>query len=465
MLISQALILKNRLPIYWMNYLDYILFPVYVAFFYLVFAARRKKYTDPLLKKYHLQGFWIKVLATIPFTFFNSKISVGDSFVLYWLEGHNIFKLILQDPDNIKWLFVKGKDFDQSLLADIWNLGYFNDENNYMVARIVAMLSFLTFGKYFVINLFFSMISYSGVWRLYRFFYELYPHLHKQLAMAILFLPTFVFWSAGILKDSICTGALGWLTYALYEMFYKKQGLIKNTFIILFASYMLINLKIYILISYVPFFSLFLILKNVNLVRNKLVKLMLGPMLIVGSVFAGQQVMKKFQNELGSFATDGLTDRIKGQQENFKEQAKANIGESNFSLGVDFDGSLSGLLKMAPAAVIATLYRPFLWESRKLSTVLSSLESMAMMLLTLYVLMKVGLRHFARTLIKDPTALYCILFSILFALFVGATTLNFGTLCRYKIPCMPFYVIAMIIILDRHRHRQNSLKPVVAKTV
>jgi hypothetical protein len=448
-----------------MNYLDYILFPIYVGIFYLIFAARRKQYTDPLLRKYHLQGFWIKVIATMAFTFFNFKISPGDSLGLYWGEGHNIFKLILKDPDHIKWLFMKGKDFDQSLLADIWNLGYFNDENNFMVARIVAILCFFTMGKYLVINLVFSMISYSGVWRLYRFFYELYPHLHKQLAMAILYLPTFVFWSGGILKDPICTGAMGWLTYAMYEMFYKKIGLIKNTMIILFASYMLVNLKIYILISYVPFFCLFLILKNVNLVRNKLVKLLLGPVLIVGCVFAGQKVMQKFQNELGAFAsTDGLTDRIKGQQENFKEQAQANIGESNFSLGVDFDGSVGSLLKMAPAAIIATLYRPFLWESRKISTLLSSFESLAMILLTLYVLGKVGLRIFFRTLVKDPTVLYCILFSLLFALFVGATTLNFGTLCRYKIPCMPFYVIALILILDKYRQSKNSLHPAV-KTV
>ncbi len=447
-----------------MNYLDYILFPLYVLVFYLIFAARRKRYTDPLLKKYQAQGFWIKVFATIAFTIFNFKISIGDSFVLYWREGNNIYKLILQDPSNIKWLFVQGKDFDQSLLADIWNLGYFNDENNYMVARIVAIFSFFTMGKYLIINLLFSMISYSGVWRLYRFFYELYPHLHKQLAIAILYLPTFVFWSGGILKDPLCTGAMGWLTYSMYEMFYKKQGLIRNTLIIFLASYMLINLKIYILISYVPFFCLFLILKNVNMVKNKALKLLLGPALIAGSVLAGQQVMKKFQNELGSFAADGLTDRIKGQQDNFKEQAQANIGESNFSLGVDFDGSVTSLLKMAPAAIVATLYRPFLWESRKLSTLLSSLESLAMMILTIYVLTKVGVKRFFRTLAKDPTALYCILFSLLFALFVGATTLNFGTLCRYKIPCMPFYVISLLIVLDNDRKSKNSLST-TAKTV
>jgi hypothetical protein len=450
-----------------MNYLDYILFPVYVAIFYFIFSLRRKKYTDPLLRKYHARAFWIKIASTIAFTFFIMGISnkQSDSYLLYWVEGHNIFKLILNDPSNIKWIFTKGKNFDQALLADMWNLGYFNDENNYMVARLVTIFSFFTFGKYLIINLFFSMISFSGVWRLYRFFYELYPHLHKQLAIAMLYLPTFVFWSSGILKDPICTGAIGWITYSLYEMFYKKQGLLRNTMIVLLASYMLLNLKIYILISYVPFFMLFLILKNVNLLKNKFVKIMLGPALIAGCIFAGMQVMNKFQAELGAFAAEGLGDRIKSQQQNFKDQAAAGIGDSNFEPWVEFDGSVVSLVKMMPAAIITTLFRPFIWETRKLSTLLSSVESMAMMLLTFWVLLKTGLRRFVRTIIKDPAVLYCFLFSVLFALFIGATTFNFGTLCRYKIPCTPFYLIAILIIWDNARKDKKKIPATVAAAV
>ena len=80
---------------------------------------------------------------------------------------------------------------------------------------------------------------------------------------------------------------------------------------------------------------------------------------------------------------------------------------------------------------------------------LSSLEALALMIFTLSILFKVGIRTFFRTIAKDPTITYCFLFALLFALFVGATTPNFGTLCRYKIPCMPFYVIALILIRDK----------------
>ena len=49
--------------------------------------------------------------------------------------------------------------------------------------------------------------------------------------------------------------------------------------------------------------------------------------------------------------------------------------------------------------------------------------------------------------------MYCFLFSIVFAMFVGASTLNFGTLVRYKIPCLPFYTIALFLIYEKVKER------------
>ncbi len=440
-----------------MGFLDLILYPVYIALFYFIFSARRKNYNDPILQYYHKQAFWIKALAVIPFTLFNTILSPGDSFGLYYTEGANIYHLILGDASHLKWLYLPGPEFDQTLLKNSLNQGYFRAENNYMVARIVAILSFFSFGKYVILNLFFSMIAFTGVWRLYRFFYEQYPHLHKQLAIAILYLPTFVFWSSGILKDSICISAIGWITYALYEALYKKKDLIKNVIILFVFGYLLAVLKIYILISYVPFFMLYLILKNVNLVKNRLLKWLLGPALIFGSVLAGQRVMNNFKAELGSYTTEGITGQVDKTRNSYRDESRPGGGDSNFSLGVEFDGSVFSLLKMAPAAIIATFYRPFIWESRKLSTLLSSLESMMIMFFTIYILFKTGIRQFIQAIRKDPTILYCILFALLFGLFVGATTPNFGSLVRYKIPCIPFYVIALFLIQDRVYKIKSSL--------
>jgi hypothetical protein len=327
-----------------------------------------------------------------------------------------------------------------------------------MVVRIVTLLSFISFGKYLILNLFFSMIAFSGAWRLYRFFYEQYPHLHKQFAIAILYLPTFVFWTSGILKDPLCTGAIGWITYSLYEVFYKKKNLLTNFGILLLFGYLLYLVKVYILISYIPFFCLYLVLKNVTLLTNPIVRVVVVLGIIVGSMFTFTTISQQLASTLVSYGGSeegGITKSITVYQKAYAEQA--DEAASNFSLGVEFDGSISSLIKMAPMAIVATLYRPFIWESKKLTTLLSSFESLAIMIFTLIVFFKSGPVNFIKAIVGDPVILYCILFALLFALFVGATTTNFGSLVRYKIPCLPFYIIALFLIQDRTRKIKSSL--------
>ncbi len=440
-----------------MNLLDYIMFFVYVVIFYILFAWRRKKIKDPVLRKYHRQGFWIKVFSCFAYCMFILLFSPGDSNGLYHREGYNIYQMILSDPSKINLLFISGKDFDQSLLADIFNAGYFSEESNYMVTRFVALFSFVTFGRFLAISLFFSMISFTGVWRLYRFFYEQYPQLHKQFAIAILYLPSFVFWSSGILKDPLCTGALGWITYSLYGMLYRKKNPLVYLPILIFFSFLIIQVKVYIIVSYLPFFAMFLLFKNVTLIRNKFVKFLIVCGVILGCVFGFLSIASTMQQALGGFAAGGVTKKIKNYQANY--EAQASFATSNFSLGVEFDGTAQSLVKMAPAAVVATLFRPYIWESKKASTLLSSLESLAMMSLTIFVLIKVGIKKTLFTIISKPIVLYCLMFSLIFALFVGATTLNFGSLVRYKIPALPFYVIGLFFIL--YFNNKLKMKPVV----
>lgn len=436
-----------------MNVLDFFVFFIWVFIFHILFWIRRRRYPVPELRKRHRQAFWLKIFATLCYALFVLYLSPGDTTSLYFPEGVNIQKMIIKDPSQIGVLFRKGEDFDQSKLTTIANAGYFTAESNFMVVRFVTIFSFFAFGQYLAINLFFAMVAFSGIWRLYRFFYEQYSHLGKQLAIAILFLPTFLFWSSGILKDSLCIGAMGWITYSLYAIFFARRRIIRNTLIVLFFGWLLAMLKVYILVAYLPFLILYLILSNLRLVRNKLARALLVLIFLTASFAGFFRATENITEALGKFAGEGITESIKSYQERYA--AQENFSESNFSLGVEFDGSVMSLVKIAPAAVVATLYRPFIWESKKLSTLMSSLESLAMMLFTLYVLLKAGIFGSLKAFIKSPMIMYCLMFSLVFAIFVGSTTLNFGSLVRYKIPCLPFYLIALFLILDYHRNKKS----------
>jgi len=443
-----------------MSFFDFIAFFIYAFAFYFIVRIKKNQLKDERIKGYFQKAFFIKVFASFAYSLFVLYVSKGDTTTLYFPEGYNLYQLILKEPSNLKLLFGSGADIDAHLLANPRQAGYFAEDSNFMVVRITALLCFFCFGKYMVVNLFFAMIAFSGIWKLYLFFYDQFPQLARHFAYAILFLPTFTFWSSGILKDPLAICALGWFTYAFYQLAYYKKGFIRNGLILLITVYIFSVIKVYILVAYLPAFILFLLLKNAMLVKNKVAKMMLIFLFLAGSIVGFILLGDVMKGAISDYSGEDITEGISSYQQNYMRQNKKSDG-SYFSLGIEFDGTLSSLVKIAPAAIIATFFRPFLWESRNLTTLLSSFESLAIMLFTLYVLGKAGIRNFISTIIRRPIVLYCFTFSIVFALFVGATTLNFGTLVRYKIPAMPFYVVSLILILYFNNKLKTPYQPVL----
>lgn len=440
-----------------MGFLDFLLFPFYVALFYFLFSIQRKKIKAPHLKFYHKYGFWAKILGSFCITIFYGYLSAGDSTNLYYREGLHLYKHILKDSSNLQWLFKTGLEYPEYMISLNSTRGYFGSESNFIIIKLVAIFSFVSFGRYMIINLFFSMLAFSGIWKLFSFFNELCPQIHKKIAIAVLFLPTVVFWSSGTLKDPVCMGMLGWFTYSTYSVFCKKRSVIINSIIMVASALMLVTVKPYILFAYVPFFAIFLIFMNLGKVENYLFRFVAFVLIGCASIAAFAAMSEKLNEEMGMLAVERLSESLSTQQNNFAQMS--DKAESSFSLGVEYDGeSLGSLLKVAPAAINATLFRPYLWESRKISTLLSSLESLTLMIFFLFVMWKAGPIRFFTSIIKDPLVMYCFFFALLFALFIGATTLNFGTLVRYKIPCMPFFVMALFLIYEKRPKKIPSVK-------
>ena len=154
-----------------MGVIDLIIFPFYVIMAHFIFMYIRRGYTDPILRKYHRNAFWVKIFATVAFTVFNAYLSPGDSVMLYFDEGAHMYHRILGNFSDIKLLTIQGIDFDETLLANPWNKGYFNGESNYLTTKLVVVASFVTMGKYMTTNLAFSLVAFTGMWKLFLFFY------------------------------------------------------------------------------------------------------------------------------------------------------------------------------------------------------------------------------------------------------------------------------------------------------
>jgi hypothetical protein len=247
--------------------------------------------------------------------------------------------------------------------------------------------------------------------------------------------------------------ALGWLTYSLYSLLVKRKLVIKNCTIILIAGYFLAVIKVYILLAYLPFFILFLLLKNIQSIKFKFFRFLFAPIIITLTVYSFTSILSSYNDELGGYAVEDLTSSISHLNEMIEDRSGREDAASNFSLGETFDGTFNGLIKIAPVAVATTFFRPFIWEAHKVSQLMAALESLLLMFFTGYVLLRGGIFNFFKSILSDPLIMYCFFFAVVFGLFIGASTLNFGTLVRYKIPCLPFYTIALFLIYEKAKER------------
>ena len=125
--------------------------------------------------------------------------------------------------------------------------------------------------------------------------------------------------------------------------------------------------------------------------------------------------------------------------------ANTQMGGSGYELGL-VEPNFQSLFRQSGAALNVTLFRPYPWEARKLINIPAMIESLLTLFLTLWVLLRVGPIRLLSLVFTKPVLQFCLLFTVSVGIIVGLFAFNFGTLVRYKIPILPFYYTALILL-------------------
>jgi hypothetical protein len=424
---------------------DIIVTPIILLLVYFFLKYKKRKQPKELQSLF-LKGYFIRVIGLLGFILFHKFVykTQVDSFSYYW-AGNNLCKFFYLEPLRALDLifsfagkYVEG-DFQIPLAYNIFSF------NESLVAKISGLLSILCFESYISMCLVLNLFCFGGCWKMFKLYYKLYPDDKTHLALCFLFIPSLFFWTAGLSKEIICIGALGFLlNSSVLALIYKENKLL-NWGIVILMSYVIYQTKIYILIAFIPAMMILILILMFKKLKQRLLKLLFGPILI--TVFLTSIYYVYTQTDIigNRFSSDEIVDYAKVS---YDYLSKSGLAESAYDLG-KFEPSIGGILKLAPSGIIVTLFRPYFWESKKLVTLLASVESTIYLLLTLYVLFKTGIRRSIKLIFKNPYILFSLLFAIIFSLAVGLTSGNFGTLMRYKIPMMPFYSVALVLIYKR----------------
>ena len=392
-----------------------------------------------------MMGFALRMLGSVAYSMVvQYYYGFGDSFTFY--SGGNFFRdQIKNDLGSINYLFApfdEMKDWFTAYTTNPAFTGYFSAPASNMVMRISAIFSYLSFNAFLIISLFFSFFSFMGQWKLFKVFNGINNYRYsKLLAFAILYTPSIWFWGSGILKDSICLGSVGFIIHILYKFFVRKKFSFLNLFFLCFLIFIVNTIKSYIITIItmgiiIMFFSVF-----IKSFKNRLIRLTLIFFAIITSALLFY--VSNFTNEINELAEESIA-QIEDFQKNYQTSSESDeTSKAGFGLG-ELDPTPTSLILKSPVVIFTCLFRPFIWESRKVFILFTSFETMLVFLSTMYLMFRIGIIRFFTSIFKTPYLLFCFVISMLFALIIGFTTFNFGTMIRYKIIFLPFYYFLLV---------------------
>lgn len=342
-------------------------------------------------------------------------------------------KLIFRGEPRFPFETFPGAATTNSMLGLVSLVFFVIGESLYAGAMVISFAAFLgKLGIYFALR--------TGFAR----------HLHPRLLIACLLVPSVVFWSSGILKESVAMAGVGLMFLGLPRI---EQGKWFSAVVMLGLGGLFVGLvKPYILFPFalatgVWFYWMTSTRRGATVVV-KPVYLAMGIALAGGGVIA-----------LGAIFPNYAVDRLGERTAEIQAAGERVEGGSSYSLGDTSSRSLAGQLAYAPLALGTALFRPVLFEVRNPQMLINALETTILMLLFVRAVFQRSWRWIKDEVVKSPMLMFCVVYAFSFAVAVGLASTNLGTLSRYRIPMVPFFAALLLVLSAPAVREQRILRP------
>ena len=431
------------------NPIDVVAFPLALLILFLIGKAITRR-ESPETQRYFKQAFWVRVVMLVGFTAVMQYYYGGGDSYRYYISILDMRKGLADGAISF-WDFIMAEK--SAPFSPLYNyfaideLGenhyYMMSSSNYAVPKFGTFFSYPFFSSYLAVGMCFSFFALLGSLQMYRIFVAHFPKIKGQIALACFFIPTVCFWSSGILKDSITFGALGFLFSSAYNLLVKRRKIVSSLVMAGISYYLLYLIKPYIMLAFAPALLLLMFtLWSEKIASRQLKNFIFGLMVLVG-LAGGFALYQNLTSEgaLQRYNTEVILDAIDKQRSVYEGSVMQSRSGSNFALGT------TNPALMFPLGIVASYFRPFPWEIQSPIMVLNALESLLCLALVLYTFFKVGFFKTMRIIFSNPFTLFSFVFAVLFGGAVGTSTGNFGSLVRYKIPGMPFFIILFLVVL------------------
>ncbi|HRP53590.1 MAG TPA: hypothetical protein PLI97_08795 [Fluviicola sp.] len=407
--------------------------------------------------KYYLLHFYFKILAGFGFAlvymFYYERH--GDT-VFYWDGARKLSQLLFENPSAyFKEIFF---EHDQNTIPTYFkHVGYppvwtYNEPNSWFVCKIASIFSLFTFGSYITLNLFFSVISTWVSWRFFRFINSILKTETKYTAIACLFIPSVAFWCTGLSKDTIALCAILVLIMSYFKFLNHSKITFKLSVYFIFSCFILLSIRPFLIVAcFIPFIILFTFRLN----KTKPFMIRFATRLI-GVVLAFLIIVVYFQfNELfGEFSATKFIETA--EVISMDMMNNAGYTGKRYDLGIT-DFSAINMIAAIPAAIGATLFRPFIWEADSVLMLFNGIENIFILYFCFRMFFFLTKKGSFSELRKNDFYLFAFIFVLVLGYFVGLTSVLFGVLVRMKAPILPFFVLLISYPLMKKDSKETTI--------
>jgi hypothetical protein len=361
----------------------------------------------------------------------------GGDMLNYAIDGRQISRAMEFDfasmaVENVKLFFHQ----ENALPVDVIGGGM---SSSGTMSATAGFLLFALGGSLYAACMFISMHAFFGTLAMYRVVCERFtPDLEKRVLFATMLVPSVVFWGAGILKESIAIAGMGWMFLGvdrfLRRRFVRALGLVAIGGVLVWA------VKAYILFPFVIAAAAWVFWERVG-GKHGLEGFVAKPVyfVVAAAIAAGATVV------LSKLAPQYAVENLVDETARYQEVGRAVTSTSSFEVG-DASRSFGGQLLFTPVALFNSLFRPLIFEVRNPLMLVSAAEMSWLLYALLRVLGANRWADLARRIRASPLLVFSLVFTVLFGVAVGLVSTNLGTLARYRMPLMPFYVLAVFVL-------------------
>jgi len=307
----------------------------------------------------------------------------------------------------------------------------FND--NKTIIRLNAYFRFFSLGYYYVHVIFINVISFFGLFCLYKAFGTYAPNKKKELFYLTFLLPSLMFWGSGLLKDGILIGGFGLCLYSLVLL--DRKGYSWKRLLGFLAGFgTLIITKVYVIAIIFPGLIAWWISRKLSAAKATLV------FIIIYAAYLSTGF------SLYRFMDTNLQAELFYKQKNFLE-----IAEQHSATQIEMpriECSTISIIEQSPHAFANTMFRPAVFDANGNPLILmAAIENVCILFLILLCLISFS----ARGKKTDGFVLLCLVFILMLFTLIGLITPVLGAIVRYKIIALPCLVFLLVYYYDRDK--------------